>query len=165
MLHSIVIIIISVSLSIISGIFMFQPRGFISEDAWRLSLIEDEVRKIKSEVGIEPTDSRFVVVTSMTGRYAVSVKNVKQYASGAKMTFEVINMYSVGLTDVKINVLAIPLSDDGKEYIDKRKRITETIGEIPAGTAKRKTVSIPGIMPEKLRTVYVSITEGGLRHK
>ena len=156
MLRSILIVIVSIVCSIISNIFIFEPRNFISGDDLRISRLENE---------IHPVDSRFVVVTSMSGRYAVSVTNVKSYASGSKINLEIVNLYGVTLTGVKVNILAIPLDEDGHSNTEFKKGITETVGDIAAGTAKRKTVSIPEISPENLKMIYVHIEESGIRYK
>ena len=134
---------------------------------WRLERIEKESYKISSEAYLRPTENRFSVVTSPTARYGVSVTNVKNYASGSKVTLEFINFYGVGVNGVKAELVATPITPDGTNYteIEKLQRTTsDIVGDIPAGTAKRKTFNIAEIPAEKLKMLKVTITEEGVRY-
>ena len=57
----------------------------------------------------------------------------------------VINFYGVGVNGVKAELVATPITPDGTNYteIEKLQRTTsDIVGDIPAGTAKRKTFNI-----------------------
>jgi hypothetical protein len=135
---------------------------------WRCSRLENDTRHTLGYCYLSPTDSRFSVVTSSGGRYCVSVTNVKKYASGSKITLEVVNMYSVGQDGVEASIVVTPITPAGTSYEDiqkQKKTVTDTIGEIPSGTAKRKTFSIPELAPEQLKMLKISITETGIRYR
>ena len=95
------------------------------------------------------------------------ISDVKPYASGSKITLEVVNLYAVDRTDVKVILRAYSINSEensydkaGSQYI-----LEETIGSIQAGATRKKIISIPEIRPEKLKSVTVSISEAGLRSK
>ena len=164
-MRAFLLVIISVVCSTIFNWFIFEPRGFIG-DSWRISQLEYETDKIKSRVTLSPTDSKYDVVTTRTGRYAVLVSDVKAYASGSKVTLKVINLYAVDRSDVKIELMALPVDEENSSSsFGKRKYIEETVGDISAGASRKKVISIPEIRPEKLKAITVSISEAGLRSR
>ena len=136
-------------------------------NTWRIEVLEKESFKTSSCAYITPTESRFSVVTSPTGRYAVSVTNVKNYASGSKVTLEFINLYGVQMDGVEAEIVATPILPEGTDYkeIEKQqKTVSNMVGLIPAGTARTKTFSIPEIPAEKLKMLKVTVTEKGVRY-
>ncbi|MBQ4616169.1 MAG: hypothetical protein IJB29_05615 [Mailhella sp.] len=161
----IISVILSVVCSLVAQEINFQEKAIRNQ--WRISNLENEVDKINSSVTLSPMNSKFDVVTTRTGRYAVLISDVKPYASGSKITLKIINLYAVDRSDVNVQILAIPIEEKPEEGIilANRKIVEETVGDISAGSSRKKIISIPEIRPEKLKSVTVSISEAGLRSK
>lgn len=168
-MKNVFLVVISVVLSVVCSLVAQEINSQEKDirNQWRISNLENEVDKINSSVTLSPMNSKFDVVTTRTGRYALYISDVKPYASGSKITLEVVNLYAVDRTDVKVILRAYSTNSEENSYDNAGSRyiLEETIGSIQAGATRKKVISIPEIRPEKLKSVTVSISEAGLRSK
>lgn len=116
---------------------------------------------------LDPVSSNYSVITTPGSRIAVSCDNIKAYASGSRVTLEFVNFYSVDIHGVKAHIIASPdiLAGSLDDFENNKRTIDEKIGDISSGSAKKVTVSIPDLPPDKIKTLEITLSEEGIGYK
>ena len=122
------------------------------EDAVRNAISSLESR-VPSQFSImNSTASGFDVITDGVGTLTVSIDNIRDYADGAEVTLELVNLTSVTLQNVVLNVGVSQGNKD--EYLDKKNTYSEeTVQEIKPGSATLLRVRISGWSPKDIKSI------------
>lgn len=125
------------------------------------------VNSITHEAYLDPVSSNYSVITTRGSRIAVSCDNIKAYASGSRVTLEFVNFYSVDIHGVKAHIIAEPdiLAGNLDDFKKNKRTIDEKIGDISSGSAKKVTVSIPDLPPDKIKVLKITLSEEGIGYK
>ena len=122
------------------------------EDAVRNAISSLESR-VPSQFSImNSAASGFDVITDGVGTLTVSIDNIRDYADGAEVTLELVNLTSVTLQNVVLNVGVSQGNKD--EYLDKKNTYSEeTVQEIKPGSATLLRVRISGWSPKDIKSI------------
>lgn len=122
------------------------------EDSVRKAISSLELRVPPYYCVMSPTSSGFSVITDGVGTLTVSIQDIRDYADGAEVTLELVNLTSVTLKNVVLNVGVSEGNED--EYFDQKNTyLEETVPEIKPGAASLLRVRIAGWAPKTIKSI------------
>lgn len=127
--------------------------------------------KLPEQALLNPSESKFSIISCRGGLFTVSCENIRKYSTGSEVTIEFVNLYSATMVDNTITVeyaKEFPNWNDlekNKVYLDSRKEKTEKLDDIKSGKAKSIKIRIPEYTPEELKFIGIKIQPNGITYQ
>lgn len=152
-----------------------ELKGIIELQKQAISMVYNKVfdieKVIPNRAEFSPSDQGYSIVFSLGGLFSVSCNNIKPYSTGSEVELEIVNLYSVDVTDVVLN---ISYSQEDKDYSDIEKMKKHTSGLksvkkkvdiIKSGCSVLVTFRAPEYKPDTIKYVSVVMSAAGQRYR
>lgn len=133
-----------------------------------LNFLNDQLntRVASNEAIFQPTSDGFFTITDGLGKLTISIDGITNYADGTELKLEIVNLTSVTLISVHLDVSLSQANSIEKYWSEPKKTSEVSVHSIPPGTAVIQTVRFSQWTPKDIKYIHVGYRgTGGISYK